>query len=402
VLPLLGCEGAESPAPAGTSSGNGGTTSGAGPGAAGQAGSSPASGGNGAAGRPGASGSSGALGAAGSDGVGVAGFAGMVNAGGSGGLIGAAGMSAGGMTGTAGRDGSSAGAGLGGTGAGAAGTGGASTAATCPAAATAKAGETTESIMVGGTARTFLLHIPQGYTGDEPLPVVIDFHPLGGTGSSQKGLSGWGTLADSEGFIVVWPDGIGNSWNVGRCCSTAQSQNVDDVAFTKAIIATLGEKACIDPKRVYATGCSNGGGMAFKVACDAADVIAAVAPVDFDCVNGPSAEPSCGSCAPTRPVGEIQFRGTNDTAVPYGGGSGPAGTAFPGAEANFSEWAEINGCTGVAMDVPEHAGCQAYGMCGGDVATVLCTVQNGSHCGSYKSFGIIDIAWEMFQKSAIP
>src|SRR5262249_18054421 len=149
-------------------------------------------------------------------------------------------------------------------------------------------------------------------------------------------------LSDKEGFIVVWPDGVGNSWNVGRCCSTAQSENVDDVAFTKAIVASLAEDACIDPKRVYATGCSNGGGMAFKVACDAADVIAAVAPVDFDCVTGESASPSCASCMPARPISEIQFRGTNDTAVPYDGGSGPRGTVFPGAEENFSEWKDIN------------------------------------------------------------
>jgi polyhydroxybutyrate depolymerase len=256
--------------------------------------------------------------------------------------------------------------------------------------------------MVDGMMRSFLLHIPPSYTGTSPLPVVIDYHALGGTGSSQKGLSGWAELADREGFIVVWPDGVGNSWNVGRCCSTAQSQNVDDVAFTKAIVSTLEQEACIDTKRVYASGCSNGGGMAFRVACDAADVITAVAPVDFDCVTGSSADPSCGSCAPARPVAEIQFRGTNDTAVPYGGGSGPRGTEFPGAEQNFSDWAGINQCTGAAAELPENSACQAYGMCAGGVQTVLCTVQNGSHCGSYQSFGIIELAWELFQREAIP
>jgi polyhydroxybutyrate depolymerase len=260
----------------------------------------------------------------------------------------------------------------------------------------------TESIMVGGMARSFVRHIPPGYTGKTPVPVVIDFHPLGGTGASWKGSTKWGSVADQQGFIMIWPDGVGNSWNVGRCCSTAQSQNVDDVAFTKAIVTTLEQEACIDPKRVYATGCSNGGGMAFKVACDAADVIAAVAPVDFDCVTGASANPSCASCMPARPISELQFRGTSDTAVPYGGGSGPRGTMFPGAEENFSEWKEINMCTGSAAPLADHPSCEAYGTCGGDVQTVLCTVQNGTHCGNYESFDIVDIAWSMFQKEALP
>jgi hypothetical protein len=75
---------------------------------------------------------------------------------------------------------------------------------------------------------------------------------------------------------------------------------------------------------------------------------------------------------------------------------------FPGAEENFSEWGEINSCTGDPAAVPDHAGCQAYGSCGGDVQTVLCTVQNGTHCGNYQSFHIIDLAWGMFQNASLP
>ena len=66
-----------------------------------------------------------------------------------------------------------------------------------------------------------------------------------------------------------FPNGVGNSWNIGRCCSTAQTQNVDDVGFVRAIIKQLQTDACIDPRRVYASGCSNGGGMSYKLACDA-------------------------------------------------------------------------------------------------------------------------------------
>src|SRR5207344_1986813 len=104
------------------------------------------------------------------------------------------------------------------------------------------------------------------------------------------------------------------------------------------IIKQLQADACIDSKRVYASGCSNGGGMSYKLACDAADIIAAVAPVDFDCITGPMDSPSCGMCNPVRPITEIQFRGTSDTAVPYNGGKTPvvSGLIFPGAPTNFS------------------------------------------------------------------
>jgi polyhydroxybutyrate depolymerase len=233
---------------------------------------------------------------------------------------------------------------------------------------------------------------------------VIDFHPLGGSGQQWKGATGWGALADQEGFIMVWPDGVGNSWNVGRCCEAALNQNVDDVGFVRAIIEQLEAEACIDSKRVYATGCSNGGGMSYKVACEAADVVAAVAPVDFDCVVGPENDPSCGGCEPARPIAEVQFRGTADSAVKYEGGQAPIPPTmrFPGAQANFADWAEINQCTGEPAPLGEHEGCETYESCEGNAQTTLCTVQNGSHCGSYASFGIAAIAWEQFEKAALP
>jgi polyhydroxybutyrate depolymerase len=144
--------------------------------------------------------------------------------------------------------------------------------------------------------------------------------------------------------------------------------------------------------------------MAYRVACDAADAIAAVAPVDFDCITGPTNDPSCASCSPSRPISEIQFRGTSDFAVPYNGGSTPVvpGLTFPGAEQNLATWGGLNVCTGSPEGLPSHAACEAFPTCGGGVDTVLCTVQNGTHCGSYSSFGIVDIVWEMFQRASLP
>ena len=380
---------------------------------AGSGGSSAASGSSSAG--SGASGVSGAVATGGTSGSGTGGSGGAAagvggNVGGGGadggagvgaaGVTGGVGGSTGGGGGKSGSGGTSAGRG-GGSGSGSGGTSGSGA---CPASATATPGETTKTIMVGGLSRTFIVHVPPGYTGRAPVPVVIDFHPLGGSGSQQRNATGWASVADAQGIIMVWPNGVGNSWNVGRCCANAQSQAVDDVAFTRAIITTLRNEACVDAKRIYASGCSNGGGMAYRLACDAADVIAAVAPVDFDCITGPTNNPSCASCSPSRPISEIQFRATNDSAVPYNGGNTPVvqGLAFPGALANFTTWGGLNMCTGSPQPLPGHSACQAYPMCGGDVDTALCTVQNGTHCGNYSSFGIVNIAWELFQQSTLP
>src|SRR5206468_11962257 len=118
-------------------------------------------------------------------------------------------------------------------------------------------GETTETITVGGLSRTFTVHVPPGYSGKAAVPLVLDFHPLSVSASLWKVATGWANVADDKGFVLVWPQGVGDSWNVGRCCGQAHEQNVDDVAFARAIVAKLESKACIDEKRVYATGASN-------------------------------------------------------------------------------------------------------------------------------------------------
>lgn len=276
---------------------------------------------------------------------------------------------------------------------------------TCPTT-NLPVGDSNRTITVDGVQRQFLVHVPPGYTGQEPVPVVFDFHGLGGSGPGQRNFTGWATLADREGFIAVFPTGTGTtpSWNVGRCCPTAADQGVDDVAFVRSMITELQANACIDSKRVFASGCSNGGGMSYKLACEAADVIAAIAPVDFDCVVGENNVPSCGGCSPGRPITEIQFRATNDALVAYEGGPAPIppGMDFPGAESNLADWGQINQCTGAPQVVAENPVCQTFPSCGGGVETTLCTQQGGSHCGNYQSLDIVNVAWQAFLRSPLP
>jgi len=117
------------------------------------------------------------------------------------------------------------------------------------------------------------------------LPLVIVLHGGGGTGEDQVKLTegGLNTLADKEGFIVVYPDGFDKHWNDGRSGEETgyrtQEENIDDVGFISSLISYFIKELNIDPKRVYVTGMSNGAMMSYRLACELTEKIAAVAPV---------------------------------------------------------------------------------------------------------------------------
>jgi polyhydroxybutyrate depolymerase len=135
-----------------------------------------------------------------------------------------------------------------------------------------------------GLERTYILHVPPSYNERHPVPLVISLHGGGGNAGHQRRVSDFNRLADEKGFIVVYPNGTGQrqdailTWNGGACCGYAMTNNVDDVGFIRALIAELSNAYAIDPKRIYVTGISNGGIMAYRLACEASDVIAAIAP----------------------------------------------------------------------------------------------------------------------------
>ena len=371
---------------AGASAGSAGTT--------GAAGTTGGAGTTGAAGATGSAGTTGPGGASAGTGDGNAGTGGVGgSAAGAGGGNGGDGATGG--TGTGGRGGSNGGrggstggrggsnGGRGGT-TGAAGTGGASTCA----GATLTAGNSNRTISIGGVSRTYILHVPSSYTGTKPVPLVIDFHALGGTGSQEQSLSGYQKIADQEGFLILFPDGIDNAWNIGPCCTN--SRTVDDLGFAKGMVATIVGQACIDTKRVYATGFSMGGGMSHYLACNAADVFAAVAPSSFDLLV-PDEEP----CAPSRPISVLTYRGTADTTVPYAGGKGPSGKiTFLGAQGSFQRWVGIDGCT---APTTVDGDCTYYKTCTAGVEVGLCVKQGGGHAP-----GDANVGWSFLSRFSLP
>jgi polyhydroxybutyrate depolymerase len=264
----------------------------------------------------------------------------------------------------------------------------------CPET-TLEAGDNERAVVVGGTTRTYVVRLPTRFAGTGPVPLVLDFHTLGGTSASEAEASGYAELAEQEGFIVAWPQGIDGAWNVGPCCTT--SPDVDDVAFARAVVQQIQSEACIDAKRVYAVGVANGGGMAYELACNAADVFSGVAPSAFDLL-----EESQQPCDPTRPVTVISFRGTADPVVSYAGGPQPSPADpnvtmnFLGAVGTFERWAELDQCTGTSSEADEN-GCSTYSECAGGVEVTLCTTEDG-----LIDWGDPQIAWATLSRHSLP
>src|SRR5450631_739802 len=250
-----------------------------------------------------------------------------------------------------------------------------------PSNSTVAKGDSTRTIQVGGTSRTYLLHVPSNYTGASVVPLVLDFHGMGDTPERQKAMSGFAALSDLEGFLIAWPTGIEQTWNFGPCCTCSKA--VDDLGFAKAIVSEIEAMACIDLKRVYANGFSIGGAMTNYVACNAADVFAAATPSASDLLS-----PTQTPCNPVRPISVLAFRGTADPTVPYAGGASvtpnscPATLNLLGAVASFNKWAAIDSCTGTATTttVTDPNGTRMLSsQCAGAVEVGLYTIQGGVH-----------------------
>lgn len=272
---------------------------------------------------------------------------------------------------------------------------------TCPAKSDRGPMVYTEMMMHGGQNRQYFLTIPPGYDGSKAVPLLFDYHGLGGSsdmrGGSQASISKWREKGMKEGFIVVHPTGIGAAWNGGSCCGAS----TDDIGFTKEMIKKISEEFCINPKRIYASGLSNGGAMSHRLACEAADVFAATAPVSMGGLT---------SCMPSRPITIVEFRGRRDGTVAYGGGG------FRAAEADFTAWAMADGCEGEpSMDVPKveglmnpMEGCRTYEKCKDGVTVTLCSpntdhvLYNQPGPPDQPAAAVADITWPIFVAHPMP
>ncbi|MYT68912.1 MULTISPECIES: PHB depolymerase family esterase [unclassified Streptomyces] len=190
---------------------------------------------------------------------------------------------------------------------------------------------TARSLTVDGERRDYLVHLPASYDPDRPTPLVLSFHGHGRTSDYQERLTGMNALD----AVVVYPQGVIGTDGRSAWEGAPYSADVDDIAFTNALIDASEKELCVNPRRVFASGKSNGGGFAAVVACRLADRIAATA-----VVSG-AFYPQSGACDPRRPVPVLDFHGQADTTIPYDGNPEKGLPALPDWLAG---WAERDGC----------------------------------------------------------
>lgn len=249
-------------------------------------------------------------------------------------------------------------------------------------------GATCHTLRVNGEARSYRLYVPANVAAHPSLPLILVLHGGGGAGVSMVGMTkgSFHTVADREGALIVYPDALNNNWNDGRddFLSKSHTAQVDDVGFLRALVKDLGQRFPVDPARVYATGASNGGMMSIRLACDAADLFAAVAPVIGSMPVGLSE-----TCKPARPIGVVMMNGTEDRLVPYDGGFvlQRRGSVL-GVEDTARRFAAANGCAALPttealpnrdIDDDTRATRITYSGCTAGGGMVLYRIDGGGH-----------------------
>ena len=262
---------------------------------------------------------------------------------------------------------------------------------------------TTTSTTVVSTARAYSKFIPSSYSKDMSLPLVVLLHGYGATGAMQESYMKFESVAETNKFILVYPDGTVDSsgrrfWNATDACCDFFSAVADDV-YLLSILKEMESSYSIDAKRIYFVGHSNGGFMSYRMACKYPDRIAAIASL-----AGASYFKTT-DCGAKSSVSVLQVHGTKDETILYDGGQ-ILGTSYPGAVASASQWATFNQCTQNAVTrsskfdlepniTGDETSVTAWTNCQNSSEVELWTMEGAAHIPTLKSTFATKI-WEFF------
>ncbi len=236
--------------------------------------------------------------------------------------------------------------------------------------------------------RPFVVFVPKSYRRSVPAPLVVLLHAYTKSGALEERYLGLRSLADQRGFLYAVLDGTkdatGNRfWNATDACCNFSASTVDDSAYVAAVIERLRKAYDVDPRRIYVVGHSNGGFMAYRMACDHADEIAAVVSL----AGATYADRK--RCRPKVPVSVLEIHGTADPNVLYGGGRMYAHD-YPGAPSTVRAWAAYDGCRSTpvvslgALDLDRslrgtETSTSRFPACSRGAAVELWTIPGGGH-----------------------
>ena len=185
-----------------------------------------------------------------------------------------------------------------------------------------------------GSTRTFIIYVPSTYNPNTPVPLVLVLHGLTMSGNSIMSVTGFNTLAETNHFIAVYPDGLNNDWNFGG----TGSSNTDDVSFLNALIDSMATHYNIAPDKLYSCGFSAGGFMSYRMACESGRCFAAIASV-----SGTIGTSVYTSCTPNHLCSIMQVHGTSDFIVPYAGA-----VNNESVDNVIQKWIGVDNCTATA------------------------------------------------------
>ena len=203
-----------------------------------------------------------------------------------------------------------------------------------------KTGDHRRSLTWEGVERTYQIHIPPGYDPAKPTPLVLALHGASMDAPTMERFTGLSAKSDQAGFVVVYPNGTGPgqillTWNSGAFPGPLTKRKVDDVGFLCKVLDDVANIVNVDNKRVFCTGLSNGGMMAYRLAAEQSERIAAVAAVAGTMV--------CDECKPKRPVPILHMHGTKDSLVPFEGTEKKL-VKMRSVDETIQAWVKIDGC----------------------------------------------------------